>query len=301
MQRRGRINPFGVMRAIRRVRANDPRCCFERVHDQVLERLQGTPQEVEYLDALFTFDPAHDGLEAYYVRVERFLTEHERRALRPQQPLCFAATEVCVECGGHAWELDESRGERVCQCGAVRVCDPQSMSTKYLPFDRIKVVQHTYRRITHFTAVLDALMTRKPPAPLLNAVRREMQKQRVDPARLTHARLRELMHATKMQEHYPLAPTLLAHVKGHEMPRLGAEEIRKLHAMFGEVQHAFDEVIGFVDRKRRNFVSYPFLLRMCLLHLGRADLAAHLLLLKTPEKQRKQVCIWNAIAKYLKW
>lgn len=289
------------MRAIRRVRANDPRCSFERVHDQVLERLQGTPEEMEYLNALFTFDPA-EGLDAYYVRVEPFLTEAEVRSLRPQQPVCFAAAEVCVVCGDHGlWELDEARGERVCECGAVRVCDPRGMSAKYLPFDRARTVPHTYRRITHFTAVLDALTTRRPPAPLLHTVRREMQKQRVDPSRLTHARLRELMHATHMQEHYPLAPTLLAFVKGQPMPRLGAEEIRKLHAMFGEVQHAFDEVISYVDRKRRNFVSYPFLLRMCLMHLGRPDLAAHLLLLKTPEKQRKQVTIWNAIAKYLKW
>ena len=284
------------MRAVRRVRAHDLRCSYEKVHDQVLERLQGTAEEIAYLDALFTFDPA-DGLDAYYERADPFLCEAERIALRPQRALVFE--EGCVVCGSHTYEVDEARGDCVCVCGAVRPCETRS--AKYLPFDRTRLVHHCYRRITHFTSVLDSLTTRRPPNDLLRSVQREMRKQRVDVQRLTHARLREIMHAARMQRSYPLAPSLLAHLKGQHMPRLGAEEIRRLHELFHEVQHAFDAVISYVDQTRRNFVSYPYLLRMCLLHIGRADLASHLLLLKTPEKQRKQECIWNAIVKYLQW
>ena len=285
------------MRAVRRVRHQDPRCSYEKVHDAVLERLRGTAEECEYLHALFTFDP-NEGREGYLARVEPFLHERERAMLVPMRPVLFHG-DVCKKCGEHRWELDEPRGERVCVCGASEVWAP--VSSKYLPYDRARPVQHTYRRITHFTNVLDALMTRFPPKDLLLRVQAEMRRQRADARRLTHARLREIMHAAHVEAHYALAPTLLAYLKGVPMPRLTASEIRTLHAMFVDVQHAFDAVIPYVDKTRRNFVSYPYLLRMCLLHIGRDDLASHLLLLKTPEKQRKQQTIWLAIARYLQW
>ena len=285
------------MRAIRRARGHDVRCSYEKVHDAVLERVKGTADECEYLQALFTFDPA-EGRDGYLARAEPFLEERERAMLVPLRPLLFTS-DICKQCGEHRWEIDEPRGERVCVCGVVEVC--ATVSTKYLPYDRARPVHHTYRRITHFTSVLDALSTRYPPAELLTCVQAEMRRQRVDAQRLTHSRLREIMRAARMETYYPLAPTLLAHLKGTPLPRLSAGEIRTLHAMFVDVQHAFEAVIPYVDKTRRNFVSYPFLLRMCLLRIGRDDLAKHLILLKTPEKQRKQQTIWHAIAKYMQW
>lgn len=288
------------MRAVRRRTPSDGRCTYERVHDQVCARLEATPDELaQYLTALFRFDP-EQGRDAYFALAQPFLNVAERAMLLiPATPLLFTS-DRCGQCGEHAyWELDEARGERVCACGAVDVCG--TVSAKYLPFDRNRPTHHAYRRCTHFTNVLDALTTKKPPAHVLARVEHEMRRQRVDPARLVHTRVRELMRCAGLEAHYVLAPTLLAHLRGETMPRLSCNEITSLHEMFVEVQAAFDVVISTVDRARRNFVSYPFLLRMCLLRIGRDDLANKLRPLKTPDKQRHQQTIWRAICKHAGW
>ena len=103
-------------------------CSYERIHERVLRRLKGD-EEVAYLNALFDFfaapptDARAQALE-YIDRVQYFLTTEERLALPalPHHvkggPLC---TVACSHCGQSAWELDETRGERVCVCGRVDV------------------------------------------------------------------------------------------------------------------------------------------------------------------------------------
>ena len=261
--------------------------------------MEGTGREVEYLNVLFDFfsdmpeDARARAME--YVRcAEYFLTHEEREALcvdlTPHLP------KGCA-CGG-IWELDEPRGERVCvECGLVDVCC--TVSRKYLPFDRSFPHTHAYRRSTHFNTTLHALLTQRPPALLLEAVQTEIKRQRADVRKLTHDRMRRLIKATHMQAYYAYTPTLLAAVKEEPLPRLCIAEIDRLHRMFVHVQRAFDEVIPTIDKTRRNFCSYPFLIRKCLQRMGREDLAAHLPQMKTPDKWRKQEQIWSAIEPHL--
>lgn len=288
------------MRAIRRRTPTDARASYEKVHEKVLERLEGTSEETAYLNALFTFDPNDArARNAYFAAAEPFLNAEERGMLMECVPVVFG-NDGCPQCGAHQWELDERRSERVCGCGVVQKCG--TVSAKYLPFDRtVRSNYHAYRRITHFTSLLDALTTRRPPPDLLAAVEAEARRQRVDPARLVHARMRDLMRAVGAETSYPLAPTLLAALKREPLPRLTVHEIMRLHALFESVQRAFTAVIRAVDRQRKNFVSYPFLLRKCLQHIGRDDLGAHLFMLKTPEKVRRQQVIWGAIHRHLNW
>ena len=277
-------------------------CGYEKVHEAVLKRLSPV-QELEYLHALFDFfaNPPQDARmqSIEYVRaVSSFLTDKENYSLTAPTPVEYMPT-ACPNCQCDVWELDETHGDRVClECGVAE--SSAQVNKKFLPLDRpAPRTPNVYRRSTHFSATLHALVTHRPPPHMVAAVQAECARQRCHIPLLTHQRMCEIMRAVGLRRHYALAPSILAFVQGVKLPHLSINDINELHSLFDRVQVAFNALMPTIDKKRHNFVSYPYLLSECLRRIGRADLAAHLPKLRTPEKQRQQAEIWSALVKVL--
>ena len=283
----------------------DARQRFEAVHDRVLERL-GDPavneEAARYLHALFDFDGSR---EAYVLRAEPFLTAEEKASLVVSLPLLYQ-DETCANCGRVHWELDERQGERVCACGAVcrnaaGAYNYDGAAARYLPFDRRECAgHHAYRRVTHFTNCLGSLTRRRVPQMVLEAVLGEVRRTKIDKKRLVLSRVRELLRSVGLQQHYALAPAILAILREEQIPRLREAEVSKLYKLFEELQRAFDADEGgiqSIEKGRHNFVSYNYLLKECLHQVGRDDVGEWILPLKTIEKQRKQERIFAALRK----
>lgn len=290
------------MRAVRGVRGMDRRRTFERVHDDVLARLDEA-KAAEYLLALFDFQ-IEDGREAYVRVAEPFLTAREKEMLVVTHSPLLYHDDACGNCGRwNAWELDEVRGERVCVCGNVHRVAAGAYSyagaaAKYLPFDRRdRHAPHAYRRVSHFANCVAALTRRQVPPEVLATVEAEVARQHLDRSRLVLDRVRQLLKQVHLEKHYPCAPAVLAHLLGTEVPRLSMREIDTLFRLFDELQRAFDDIIESVERGRHNFVAYSYLLKQCLHHMGRDDVGRWLPPLKTVDKQRKQERIFAALRK----
>ena len=291
------------MRAARKHAPYDARASYEAVHNHVLARVRGD-EEVQYLASLFAL-PENATRHEYYACAQPFLNERECRMLDLHLPPIFveAPTCMCSSGGEQDWDVDEARGERCCRrCGVVQA--HTSSAAKYRPYDRTARSHHAYRRITHFVSVLSLVLTKWPPRDILECVQEEVRRQRVDVTRLTHMRLREIMRKVG-QIDYGLAPSLLLSLQGKPFPKLSVSEISTLYALFEEVQRAFERSVKTwseddnLPANRHNFLSYPFMLRKCLLLLGREDVAQQLPTLKTPSKQRRQQRMWQEVAKEL--
>ena len=277
------------------------RCCYEKVHENVCARLSPS-EETMYCSALFDFfaHPPEDAREAaieYLRAASEWLTDDERTCLTPVPVEYMPLT--CPQCKAREWVLDEARGDRVCErCGVSEASN--QVHKKFLPFDRPPPkVSNVYRRLTHFAFMLNSLVTHRPPTEMIALIEMELQRQRCKVEYLTLTRLCQIMRLVGLKSHYALSPSILSTLKGEALPHLSINDIDRLYLLFERVQRAFDEVIPHVDASRHNFVSYPFLLRKCLIMIGRGDLAQHLPHLKTPEKRRQQCLIWDALLKRL--
>ena len=296
-----------IMRKVRQKSPWDARQCFEAVHDGVLERL-GDPavneEAARYLHAMFDFDGSREG---YVLRAEPFLTAEEKARLVVSTPLLYQ-DEACANCGRVHWELDERGGERVCACGAVHrnaagAYSYEGAAARYLPFDRReRSGSHAYRRVTHFTNCLNSLTRRRVPEEVLAALEAEAARTKIDRSRLVVERVRQLLRACNLQTYYPMAPAILAAMLKRSIPRLRTEEIATLYQLFHELQTVFEEDIQSIEKGRHNFVSYTYLLKESLHHIGRDDVGEWIVPLKTIEKQRKQERIFTALKKRcLEW
>jgi hypothetical protein len=71
--------------------------------------------------------------------------------------------------------------------------------------------------------------------------------------------------------------------------------------MFKEIQEPFQKVRPNVQKKRKNFLSYAYVLHKFVELLGLDELKETFPLLKSREKLHQQDKIWEGICKELNW
>ena len=140
------------------------------------------------------------------------------------------------------------------------------------------------------------------PLHVVDAVRAEFKKARATQrGDITHDRVREYLRKLKFNKWYEHTQAICTALNGRPAPKLPAALEARLTTMFSEIQPPFDRWVKIIDPKRKNFLSYSYVLyKMCEL-LGEDEYLEYFPLLKCKEKLYKMDVLWKKITGDLAW
>lgn len=208
----------------------------------------------------------------------------------------------CEHCGGWDTVVTTTTCERTCRgCGVV-VRHDGDVPPGPDDYTRITVTStFCYKRLNHLYEHVSTLQARENtniPDSVVEEVRREFVKARLkDPKYVTRQRVRQYLKKlgySKLYEHTWHIVSLL----GGETVKVDPDVEAKLKQMFQMVQAPFQK---FKPPKRKNFLSYNYVLyKFCEL-LGEDQLLPHFPLLKNRDKLRQADQTWKHITRELDW
>lgn len=182
------------------------------------------------------------------------------------------------------------------------------MNQKNLTFDEqvnLEVSNNcAYKRVNHFSEWVISLQAREStviPEEVLDAIRLELKKARFTTCdHATPQRVKSYLKKLRLAKWYEHTMAI-CHALGTPAPRLSPALETKLKSMFQEIQAPFDKWVKVVAPKRRNFLSYSYVLHKFSQLLGEDDLLVYFPLLKSQEKLRAMDVIWQRICAELEW
>ena len=161
-----------------------------------------------------------------------------------------------------------------------------------------------YKRANHFSEWIISLQAKEStviPDEVLDAIRIELKKSRIqDCESVTPAEVKRILKKLRLSKWYEHTHSICAALGTPALSLSPALE-QRLKTMFQEIQAPFDKWVKVVAPKRKNFLSYAFVLyKFCEL-LGEDSLLPHFPLLKSKEKLRNMDVIWEKICGELRW
>lgn len=197
---------------------------------------------------------------------------------------------------------------------AIMVCQECGLCQDYQREDMPGNITHTeqteqttiiqsfaYKRENHFSDWLNSLesfTTSEIPQAVYDAIRYELKKRRItDLSTVTPQLVRQLLKKSRNNKYYEHTNLICYTIIGQQPPGLEDELKEQLRHMFSTIQKPFDKHRG----KRKNFLSYSYVLFKFLQLLERDDLLKNLSLLKSREKLHNQDQIWKLICSDLEW
>lgn len=161
---------------------------------------------------------------------------------------------------------------------------------------------YAYKRINHFAEWLSQIQAKETteiPQEVFDQILVEIKKERLtDLSRLSYDKMRHYLKKLKLNKYYEHIPYIVYRLSGIKPPTLGKELEEKLKFMFKEIQQPFEEVR---PDKRKNFLSYSYVLYKFFELLGLDDFKKQFSLLKSRTKLHEQDKIWRDICRLTKW
>jgi hypothetical protein len=134
---------------------------------------------------------------------------------------------------------------------------------------------------------------------IYNEILLEIKKERIDNmAELTPEKLRIILRKIKRNDYYEHIPYIINQLNGLPPPVISPEVEEIIRNMFKEVQIPFDL---YCPPKRKNFLSYNFVMYKFFELLELDEYLKNFLLLKSRTKLHQQDIIWKNICTYLSW
>lgn len=129
----------------------------------------------------------------------------------------------------------------------------------------------------------------------------EIKKNRItDMSKLNNAKMREFLKKHKMNKYYEHIPYLIYKMCSNASPpTISKEDEERLCNAFKQIQGPFAESPH--AKKRKNFLSYSFVLYKLSQLFELDHLTPFFSLLKSREKLQNQDLIWGDVAKALQW
>ena len=215
-------------------------------------------------------------------------------------------------------EETESRNVYQCQCASMnvfltsnweQVCNDCGHSefifTDELSFreeqERDKTIAYSYKKENHFNEWMMQFQAKEStnvPKQIIDDLKMEIQKQKLNVKEITHAKIREILKKLKYNKYYEHVPYIATLVSGNTPPVMPQELEDRLRLMFHQVQGPFKR---HCPGDRTNFLSYSYVLyKFCEL-LGEDQYLACFPLLKSNDKLYKHDQIWRKICEDLRW
>lgn len=155
----------------------------------------------------------------------------------------------------------------------------------------------SYRPINHFNEWLSRSQAKENtviPDEIINQIKAELIKQRiVDIELLTPKKMVSVLHTLGLNKYYEHAMYILYKINGVKPPTFTRDQEEKLRSMFKQIQEPFKRHCPM--SKRRNLLSYPFMLHnLCKLN-GMDEHCKSFPLLKNRTKLAFHDNIWKLI------
>jgi uncharacterized Zn finger protein (UPF0148 family) len=208
----------------------------------------------------------------------------------------------CRHCGHPERTLVPQEGYLTCPvCDTIEyvVIDSEQPSYRDPPKE---ISYFCYKRQNHFQEWISQTQGREHtniPEAIYDAISVELKRQKItNVARLTPAKLKEIMKKLMLNKYYEHIPHILNHLSGMQLAHIAPELEQQLRRMFQQIQVPF---MKHSPPNRRNFLSYSFVLHKFIQLLEHDELLHNFPLLKSREKLHLQDLTWKAICDELGW
>ena len=198
--------------------------------------------------------------------------------------------------------LNNNTGQLICpKCGIMEniIVDSDKPSFKEPPKE---MTSFCYKRINHlneFLAQFQAKETTDIPEDVYNEILIEIKKERIiNMAQITPDKMRILLKKIKKNDYYEHIPYIINQLNGLPAPVIAPEIEEIIRGMFKAIQIPFEKYCPF---KRKNFLSYNYVMYKFFELLELDEYLACFQLLKSRTKLHQQDEIWKNICKDLNW
>jgi hypothetical protein len=168
-----------------------------------------------------------------------------------------------------------------------------------------EITSFCYKRINHlneFLAQFQAKETTIIPDELYNEILVEIKKERIkNMAAITPNKMRLILRKIKRNDFYEHIPYIINQLNGLPPPIISTEVEEIIRNMFKEIQRPFEELRPKIIPKRKNFLSYNYVMYKFFELLELDEYLECFQLLKSRTKLHQQDIIWKEICKELQW
>lgn len=160
----------------------------------------------------------------------------------------------------------------------------------------------SYKRINHFNEWISQIQGKEStdiPEEIFEKIVQEIKKEKIrDTTKLSYHKMREILKKLKFNKYYEHIYYIIYRLNGIAPPNFSPDLEEKLRNMFKEIQGPF---LKHCPDKRKNFLSYSYVLfKFCQL-LEKDEYLKHFSLLKSREKLHIQDQIWRNICEEVHW
>ena len=160
----------------------------------------------------------------------------------------------------------------------------------------------SYKRVNHFNEWVSQIQGKESteiPEEIFEKILSEIKKEQIkDTLKLSYNKMREILKKLKFNKYYEQIYYIIYRLNGISPPNFSPELEEKLRNMFKEIQGPF---LKHCPDKRKNFLSYSYVLfKFCQL-LEKDEYLKHFSLLKSREKLHVQDQIWRKICLEVRW
>jgi len=198
--------------------------------------------------------------------------------------------------------LNNNSGVLICpNCGMMEniIVDSDKPSFKEPPKE---MTSFCYKRINHlneFLAQFQAKETTDIPEDVYNEILMEIKKERItNMAMITPDKMRVLLKKIKKNDYYEHIPYIINQLNGLPAPVIAPEIEEIIRGMFKGIQIPFEK---YCPHKRKNFLSYNYVMYKFFELLELDEYLTCFQLLKSRTKLHQQDQIWKNICNDLNW
>ena len=198
--------------------------------------------------------------------------------------------------------LNNNSGILICpNCGLTEniIVDSDKPSFKEPPKE---MTSFCYKRINHlneFLAQFQAKETTDIPEDVYNEILMEIKKERItNMALITPEKMRLLLKRIKKNDYYEHIPYIINQLNGLPAPVIAPEIEEIIRGMFKAIQIPFEK---YCPHKRKNFLSYNYVMYKFFELLELDEYLRCFQLLKSRTKLHQQDQIWKNICQDLNW
>ncbi len=206
----------------------------------------------------------------------------------------------CPCCGSNSIVIDESISTLLCNdCGMEKHMPLLQARPSYKTTRTRRPTQTQYKRENHFNDWLTQIQAKESisvPEEVYDMLKVELTKRRNK--QFTQKTIRTLMRKLGLNKYYEHIPRIIQRLQGTKPPNIDHTTEERLRTMFKMIQDPFDR---HSPQKRKNFLSYAFVLRKFVGLLGLYELQVSFPLLKSRTKLYQQDRVWCKICKDLNW
>jgi hypothetical protein len=208
----------------------------------------------------------------------------------------------CFHCNSDTFVTMAHDGYRYCnECFTMDhlIVDHDKPSYKDPPKE---ITYFSYKRINHLNEWLNQIQGKETtdiPDEIYEQILLEIKKQRItNMASLTNERIKSILKHMKVHKYYEHIPHIMYRLNGLPMPNFSPDLEEKLRTMFKQIQTPF---LKHSPARRKNFLSYSYVLHKFLQLLEKDEYLSYFPLLKSRDKLASQDTIWKLICKDVGW